>query len=200
MRERTSAPVRGVSGHARAEPDRPAVILGETVRTYGELDARARRLASVLESLGAGPGRPLATVLPNGIEMFEVATAAAMLNAPYLPVNWHLKSDELAYILEDADVAVVVGQAGYDDDLTAALVRHGAGSLRVGVDYERALGSAPPLAGGDSGAGPELMFYTSGPRPGPRGWCTPACPTTAAGYAAWRARWPCGTGPRTMST
>ena len=35
-----------------------------------------------------------------------------MLNAPYLPINWHLKADELAYILADADVAVVVGQAG----------------------------------------------------------------------------------------
>jgi long-chain acyl-CoA synthetase len=158
-----------VSGHARAEPDRPALLLGETVRTYGELDERARRLASVLESLGAGPGRPLATVLPNGIEMFEVATAAAMLNAPYLPVNWHLKADELAYILDDADVAVVIGQAGYDRDLTAALVRHAAGSLRVGVDYERELGSAPPLAGADSGAGPELMFYTSGTTARPKG-------------------------------
>ncbi|WP_423963998.1 AMP-binding protein, partial [Bradyrhizobium sp.] len=82
MRERTSAPVRGVTGHATVEPGRPAMIMGGTVRTYGELDDRARRLASVLGDLGAGPGRPVATVLPNGIEMFEVATAAAMLNAP----------------------------------------------------------------------------------------------------------------------
>jgi long-chain acyl-CoA synthetase len=145
------------------------MIMGETVRTYGELDGRARRLASVLEALGAGPGRPVATVLPNGIEIFEVATAAAMLDAPYLPVNWHLKSEELAYILADAEVAVVVGQAGYDDDLTIALDRHRAGSLRVGVDYEEEIESASPLAGGDSGAGPELMFYTSGTTARPKG-------------------------------
>ena len=92
------------------------------------------RLASVLGRHGAGPGRPVATVLPNGIEQFEVATAAAMLDAPYLPVNWHLKADELAYILGDADVAVVVGQADLRDELVAAA---------TGADGDR-----PPGAGG----------------------------------------------------
>jgi long-chain acyl-CoA synthetase len=111
----------------------------------------------------------VATVLPNGIETFEVATAAAMLNAPYLPVNWHLKSDELAYILADAGVAVVVGQAGTDDELRRALDHHGAGSLWVGADYEKEIESAGPLADGDSGGGPELMFYTSGTTARPKG-------------------------------
>ena len=145
------------------------MMMGQVVRSYGDLDERARRLASVLGGLGAGPGRPVATVLPNGIEMFEVATAAAMVNAPYLPVNWHLRSDELAYILDDADVAVVVGQTGYDDDLTKALESHKAGSLRVGDDYERELESAMSLPEWDSGAGPELMFYTSGTTARPKG-------------------------------
>ncbi|HEY2430581.1 MAG TPA: AMP-binding protein, partial [Acidimicrobiales bacterium] len=86
-----------------------------------------------------------------------------------LPVNWHLKADELAYILADADVAAVVGQAGTDDELSRALYHHGAGSLRVGADYERALEQATPLAGADSGAGPELMFYTSGTTARPKG-------------------------------
>ncbi len=145
------------------------MIMGETVRTYGELEARALRLASVLAALGAGPGRPVATVLPNRLEIFEVATAASMLDAPYLPVNWHLKSDELAYILADADVAVVVGYAGGECELTGALGHHRAGSLWVGADYEEELESAIPLRDGDSGGGPELMFYTSGTTARPKG-------------------------------
>ena len=84
MTERTPTPVRGVTGHARTRPESPALVMGDAVRTYGELDRRARRLASVLKGRGAGPGRPVATVLPNGIEAFEVAVAAAMINAPYL--------------------------------------------------------------------------------------------------------------------
>ena len=75
--------------------------------------------------LGAGPGRPVATVLPNGAEPFEVATAAAMFDAPYLPINWHLKAGELAYIFADAGVAVVVGHARFEADLTAALASPG---------------------------------------------------------------------------
>ncbi len=170
MTERTPTPVRGVTAHAETGPDRPALVMGDAVRTYGELDRRARRLASVLKERGAGPHRPVAAVLPNGIEAFEVAVAAAMLNAPYLPVNWHLKADELAYILGDADVAVAVGEAGVTDEaLAAALAQHPAGSLLVGADYEKEIESATPLPGADSGAGPELMFYTSGTTARPKG-------------------------------
>ncbi len=170
MTERSPTPVRGVTGQAEVGPDRPALVLGETVRTYGELEARARHLASVLAARGAGPGRPVATVLSNGIEAFEVAVAAAMVDAPYLPVNFHLKADELAYILDDADVAVVVGEAGVTDEAVAgALGHHRAGSLLVGADYEKEIEAAVPLPDGDSGAGPELMFYTSGTTARPKG-------------------------------
>ena len=96
MSEGDPVPVRGVTAHARSGPDRPAVVLGDVVRTYGELDDRAARLATVLSGLGVGPGRPVAAVLPNGIEIFEVATAASMLDAPFLPVNRHLRAAELA--------------------------------------------------------------------------------------------------------
>jgi long-chain acyl-CoA synthetase len=169
MTERSPAPVRGVTGHAGATPDRPALIMGETVRTYGELQARAARLAAVLGTRGAGPGRPLATVLPNGIEIFEVATAAAMLNAPYLPINWHLKADELAYILDDADVALVVGWDSPDSELARARPDRPEGVLWVGGDYEEVLAGAVPDPAADSGAGPELMFYTSGTTARPKG-------------------------------
>ena len=123
MTERTAGPVRGVTGHAGEGPDRPAIIAGDTVRTYGQLQSRSQRLAAVLAGHGAGPGRPVAAVLPNGIEIFEVATAAAMLDAPFLPVNRHLRSAELAYILADAGVAVAVGQEGFDAELRLAASR-----------------------------------------------------------------------------
>ncbi len=169
MTEPSPAPVRGVTGHARAEPGRTALIMGDAFRTYGELDGRAGRLASVLKDRGAGPGRPVATVLPNGMEIFEVATAAAMLNAPFLPINWHLKSDELAYILADADVAVAVGHAGTDHELEEALAHRPEGLLRVDDDYEDQMAAATPAPDSDSGPGPELMFYTSGTTARPKG-------------------------------
>ncbi len=169
MTERTAAPVRGVSGHASGGPDRPAIIFGDQVRTYGQLEQRALRLASVLAERGAGPGRPVAAVLPNGIEIFEVATAASMLDAPFLPVNWHLRANELAYILADAGVAVAVGQVGSDEELQRARSGLDVTSISVGPEYESALAGAPPLPDGDSGGSPELMFYTSGTTARPKG-------------------------------
>ena len=147
MTERTAGPVRGVTDHAREGPDRPAVIAGDTVRTYGQLEQRALRLASVLARRGAGPGRPVAAVLPNGIEIFEVATAASMLDAPFLPVNWHLRAQELAFILSDADVAVAVGHEDLDDELHRALTGLG-DYLPVGGSGVRGRGGLGRAASG----------------------------------------------------
>jgi len=169
MTERTAGPVRGVTDHAAKGPDRPAIIFGDTTRTYGQLEERSLHLASLLARRGAGPGHPVAAVLPNGVEFFEVATAASMVDAPFLPVNWHLRADELAFILADAEVAVVVGHRSIAAELGPAADQLGLSPLVVGVDYEDELAAAPPLPDGDSGGSPELMFYTSGTTARPKG-------------------------------
>ncbi|MHB8219729.1 MAG: AMP-binding protein [Acidimicrobiales bacterium] len=172
---------RGVSAHAVAGPDRPALVVADRVRTYAELDDRARRLAAVLSAMGAGPGRPVASVLRNGFEPFEVATAAAMAGAPYLPVNWHLKATELAYLLGDAGVGAVVGHADLAPVLDEAMRRAGLGGQPLRVDvpgadevvaeggYEACISAAVADPSLDSGAGPELVFYTSGTTARPKG-------------------------------
>ncbi|MHB1518777.1 MAG: AMP-binding protein [Acidimicrobiales bacterium] len=162
---------RGVTAHARRNPERRAIVCEGMSRTFGELHDRAARLATVLAEKGTGPGRPVATVLPNGIEQFEVATASAMLGAPYLPINWHLRTAELAFILSDADVAVVVGHHELADVAAAAVGSAGvtAQLVLVGDDYEHAIETARPLDEADSGPGPDLMFYTSGTTARPKG-------------------------------
>lgn len=147
-------------------------MVGGAVLTYGLLQERAGRLATVLEERGAGPGRPVATVLPNGAEQFEVATAASMIGAPYLPMNWHLKAGELSYIFDDAQAAVVVGHADLEAELgPAAAAAKGSPPplVLVGADYEAALAGARPRPDADSGSGPGLMFYTSGTTARPKG-------------------------------
>src|SRR5436190_23590028 len=111
---------------------KPALILGDRELSFADVDDRGNRLAAVLEGMGAVLGRPVGAVLPNGIEFFEVAMAAGKLGVPFLPINWHLKADELAYIVDDADVSVVV--AGSDVG--------GRPTLVVGEAYEKAVGAA----------------------------------------------------------
>src|SRR5205085_1131956 len=96
---------------------------------------RSDRLAVVLEERGATAGVPVAAVLPNGIEFFETSMAAAKLDAPFLPVNWHLKPEEVAYIVADAGVSVVIDG-----------------------DYEAALAAVEDAPSRDRAAGPSLVF------------------------------------------
>src|SRR5438874_5084171 len=58
--------------------DKPALILGDRVESFADLDDRANRLAAVLERRGAVLGRPVGAVLPNGIEFFEEAVRQGM--------------------------------------------------------------------------------------------------------------------------
>src|ERR1039458_1771196 len=142
---RSDPMARGVTEHARETPDRVALIApdaagGVTARTYGELNDRAQRLAEVLVAHGAGPGRPVASAVRNGLEPFEVATAAAMAGAPFLPLNWHLKSAELAYLLEDSGAAVMVGHHDVADQLPEpgrGLARILIGGPDEATSYER---------------------------------------------------------------
>ena len=168
---------RGVSEHAREAPERIALIApdqagGSSSRTFGELNERAQRLAAVLMAKGAGPDRPVASAVRNGLEPFEVATAAAMVGAPFLPLNWHLKEHELAYLLDDSGSAVVVGHADLADHLRGS---HGGASVVLigGADddtsYEALIERAPLDRSLESGAGPELVFYTSGTTARPKG-------------------------------
>jgi long-chain acyl-CoA synthetase len=168
---------RGVTEQAREAPERVALIApdapgGTATRTYGELNARAQRLAAVLTARGAGPGRPVAAALRNGLEPFEVATASAMAGAPFLPLNWHLKSGELAYLLEDSGAAVLVAHHDRAGQLPAT---EGVAQVLVGAptgdaaSYEALIAAAPADESLESGAGPELVFYTSGTTARPKG-------------------------------
>ena len=139
--------------------DNPALILGDRVESFAELDDRSDRLAVVLEQQGASPGVPVAAVLSNGIEFFEASMAAGKIEAQFLPINWHLKADEVAYIVGDAGVSVVVASAPVA----------GVPTVVVGDDYEAALSAAGGAPVRDRAAGPSLVFYTSGTTAQPKG-------------------------------
>jgi len=114
-----------MAARARLTPDKPAMVLGDEVRTYEELATRSARLARVLHDLGVpsdGTGA-VAAMVPNGFEFFEVAAAACRVEARFLPVNWHLKSDELAWILADSGAQVLVAHASLREFVDDALAQ-----------------------------------------------------------------------------
>ena len=174
--------VQGMAAHAAADPTRVALVLDGEVRTYGALDERAARLAAALRSWGVAPGEPVAVMLPNSFELFEAAFATAKAQALYLPVNWHLKASEVAWILADSGAKVLVAEASLAGQVEEALgdapacrvVWVGDGAAGEGDRYEDVLATAP--AGGASHPdgvepwpAPNFLFYTSGTTGRPKG-------------------------------
>jgi acyl-CoA synthetase (AMP-forming)/AMP-acid ligase II len=191
----------GIGAHAVATPDKPALVCEDQVLTYGELDARTTRLAHALAARGVGPDDRVAIMLPNSIEFFEVWAAATKVGAPVVLVNWHLKRDELAYILEDSGAKLLVAHAELLEFAEPAAKATGCALLVVGRGdaYEGAIAAAPaepplPIAGLGS-----PIFYTSGTTGRPKG-VVPARSTPSAPPRRPWARSRCGAGPPTTCT
>lgn len=164
--------VRGIQSHAARTPHKTAVIDGDRTLSFADLYQQAGQLAAVLRRYGVGVRRPLALMLPNCREYLVATQASALVGAPYVPVNWHLKREELTYILTDSAAAVLITDASLLDHVDRKLFRdQGCTLITVGRDYEEILvstgtktvdtESAWPLARG--------MFYTSGTTGRPKG-------------------------------
>ena len=65
-----------VAHWAAGHPDEPAVVEGERVSTFAELNAQANRLVRALRRRGVGPGAGIALLCANRTEFVEVVTAA----------------------------------------------------------------------------------------------------------------------------
>jgi long-chain acyl-CoA synthetase len=97
-----------VRAHGAQRPDAIALSLGDRQVTWRELYERARRVATGLRAAGVAAQDRVAFLDKNGVEHFEVAYGAALLNAVGVDVNWRLAPPEVAYIVNDAAAKVLV--------------------------------------------------------------------------------------------
>ena len=87
------------------------IISGDRRIGYPEIHQRIARAANGLKALGLRDGAPVALMLRNDFAFFEASAAAAMLGSPVVPINWHLKAEEVAYILADSGAHALVCHA-----------------------------------------------------------------------------------------
>ncbi|TMI83547.1 MAG: long-chain fatty acid--CoA ligase [Bacillati bacterium ANGP1] len=71
----------------RAFPERPAVIQGNVTLTYGELDARMKRVANLLRALDVQAGRRVALLFPNEWPFVELCFGTMRAGAVPVPLN-----------------------------------------------------------------------------------------------------------------
>ncbi len=170
-------------------PDREIVTLTETGThryTYREFGQRATQLAAALAKAGIKPGERVATFGWNTYRHLELYFAAPCMGAILHTLNIRLFADQIVYIANDAEDAIIF----VDGDLVPLLepladrlptvrqyVIMGApppqatGKLSPAIDYEEFLRSAPA-----DFAWPKLdentacaMCYTSGTTGNPKG-------------------------------
>jgi fatty-acyl-CoA synthase len=97
------------------EPDQPARSLGEL--TYAEIGALARRQAAKLDELGIGVGDRVAVVSHNSARLLTSFFGVAGTGRVLVPVNFRLRPDEVAYIVEHSGARVLLVDPELDDAL-----------------------------------------------------------------------------------
>jgi acyl-CoA synthetase (AMP-forming)/AMP-acid ligase II len=107
--------------HAAAAPDKPAVVTdGGESRTYAQLNARANRVASVLQQLGLQRGDRSVQMQFNSVHGPEIGHALRKLQCVATPMNYRLRGAEIAYLLNDSGARVVFAGPEFIEHIEAA--------------------------------------------------------------------------------
>jgi long-chain acyl-CoA synthetase len=161
----------GFFRQAAAAPDRVALVAPDgTEVTAGELAARANQVSHGLRSLGLERGDTIALVVPNSIEMMELALGAQQIGLYVTPINHHLVGPEIAYIVGDSDAKVLVGHERFVDPLAEVECAHcfSIGSI-AGWEPYAGLTEGRPTDRPDNRTAGAPMHYTSGTTGKPKG-------------------------------
>jgi long-chain acyl-CoA synthetase len=165
--------------HAQARPDRVALRFeGDTI-TYAELDRRANQVAQGLVAAGIGPGTRIAILAKNCAAFFELWFGAAKIGAVMVPVNFRLAPPEIAFVIKDAQAALlfvgadfypvvekVAGELDSVREIIALDGKHAAWrDYRGWLARQQTQDPHLPVAGSDCA----IQMYTSGTTGHPKG-------------------------------
>jgi fatty-acyl-CoA synthase len=89
-------------------PERAALIFTDSRRTYAQLVANAMRIARGLRSLGVNPRDNVGILMPTSPELVEMLFGVALCGAVAVLINARFRSAELAYVIENADLATLL--------------------------------------------------------------------------------------------
>ncbi|MDR7319131.1 AMP-binding protein [Brevibacillus nitrificans] len=90
-----------------------AILYKNRRLTYLAFNSRINRLAHAFTGLGVRRGDRVAAILPNGNEILEAMFACAKLGAVFVPINFRLSAEEVAYIMTDAKPRLLVHHESY---------------------------------------------------------------------------------------
>ena len=93
---------------AREVGNKPALIAGDRIMTYAELDAASDRLAGALARRGVARGDRVTLFMPNAIEFVVAFYGALKAGAVVNPINSQSKEREVRFQVEDSGAKAVL--------------------------------------------------------------------------------------------
>jgi long-chain acyl-CoA synthetase len=163
---------------AESDPTRRAIIdPNGAIVSYEELTKLANALLHGLRSAGCEYGDTIAVMLPNSVEMITAYLAAIQGGLYVVFLNYHLKPDEVAYVLSDSEAVIFIASSRYGD-----VARSAADDANISQAARFAVGGEitgfrdyTDLVAGQSSERPadirpgDRMQYTSGTTGRPKG-------------------------------
>ncbi|BAS60151.1 amino acid adenylation domain protein (plasmid) [Leptolyngbya boryana NIES-2135] len=99
-------------------PDAIAAVFEQEHLTYQALNDRANQLASHLQTLGVRPNGLVGICVDRSLEMLVGILAILKAGGAYLPIDPAYPQDRIAFMLEDADVEILLTQSHLSPPLT----------------------------------------------------------------------------------
>nr|QEO74476.1 condensation domain-containing protein [uncultured bacterium] len=150
---------------ARA-PEATALVFGDSRVTYGELEARANRLAHRLRRLDVGAETRVGLLLGRSPELVVGVLGVLKAGGAYVALDPAYPKERLSFILRDARAGVLLTQAG----LAEGLEGHAEHVIRLDEDWQSiAAESARRPHAEASTRNAAYVIYTSGSTGTPKG-------------------------------
>ncbi|MEO7434397.1 MAG: AMP-binding protein [Candidatus Binatia bacterium] len=170
---------------ADATPDAPAVVQGMRRISWRDYETRAARLAQAFLDAGLGAHSKVGMYLYNSPEYCETNFAAMKVRGIPINVNYRYLDDELAYLIDNADMEALVFHSSLGDRVARVRARARKLKLLIEVDdgpasdgsthvdgavpYDQIQSTLAPAARIAPQGDEIYMFYTGGTTGMPKG-------------------------------
>jgi amino acid adenylation domain-containing protein len=147
-------------------PERLAVANEGRSLSYEELNTRARQLANHLRGLGVGVETTVGVLMERSPDMLVALLGILKAGGAYLPLDPAYPAQRLAYMLDDAQVSVLLTRQNLSAGLTSSVTH----TVCLDTDWPTiALQSASEPASGVGSDNLAYVIYTSGSTGTPKG-------------------------------
>ena len=147
-------------------PDAIALVYEDERLSYRELNSRANQLAHHLRGMGVGIESLVGILLARSVELIVSVLGVLKAGAAYVPLDPAYPQERLSFMIEDAQVSVLLTQDRLAD------LRPGTAALILRLDTDRTAISQEAMANLFSLLTPEhlvYVIYTSGSTGKPKG-------------------------------